>query len=350
MVDNQQQDEELAIMEEFIHECNEHLENIETNLISLEKDIENKEVINALFRAFHTIKGNSRWMNMEDIASVSHATENLLGALRDNKFKYNPEIGNVIFSSLDILRIMVKNITAKEKVKVDTTGIIKELETIKDINLNTVSESRLATSRLGDSDKKGEPYLFTKYDIISLIKRIVTLIECNNTAFAGKSNRICNYAIKIAKEVMPEKDIDDIILASLLHDIGMIGIPQEIVNKPGKLTDDEYVIIKGHSICSAEIFKDIRPMETIAKIVRHHHERIDGKGYPDGLKGEDIPLGSRILAIADTFDALMSDRPHRSKLSLLMCTAEINNCANSQFDPKLVEIFNRLIRAGIFTS
>ena len=143
-----------------------------------------------------------------------------------------------------------------------------------------------------------------------------------------------------------EKDLGELQLLGMLHDIGKIGIDDKILNKPGKLTEDEFTVIKGHPVIASDLVKKIDPGNRITPIIRHHHEHYDGSGYPDGLRGNEIPLGARVVSLADSFDAMRSDRPYRSKLSIEACLNELRNNKGSQFDPELAEIFCELIRTG----
>ena len=124
-----------------------------------------------------------------------------------------------------------------------------------------------------------------------------------------------------------------------MHDIGKIGIRDDILLKPGKLTDEEFEQIKTHPAKSQEIVGSLPFLEEVSLLVRYHHERYDGRGYPDGKSGEDIELGSRILAVSDSFDAMTTDRPYRRRLPLDQAKAELLRCKLTQFDPKIVDYF-----------
>lgn len=128
-------------------------------------------------------------------------------------------------------------------------------------------------------------------------------------------------------------------LAALMHDIGKIGIGDSILLKGGKLTSEEFKIMKKHTEYGSEVLKNIKHFNDILPGVRNHHERYDGKGYPDGLKGEKIPLMGRIIAVADSFDAMVSDRPYRKALDLEFAIDELKQNAGTQFDPKIVKAF-----------
>ncbi|MBO8161440.1 MAG: transporter substrate-binding domain-containing protein [Thermosipho sp. (in: Bacteria)] len=161
----------------------------------------------------------------------------------------------------------------------------------------------------------------------------------------GHSERVAFYSSKIAERLGLEKRrIREVYWASLVHDIGKIFIPLEILNKPSKLTKEEFNLIKQHPIKAYEILKDLEYLENIPEIVKHHHERWDGKGYPDGLKGAEIPIESRIIAVADSFDAMTSDRPYRKALSNKDAIQELISRSGTQFDPEIVKIFIEILK------
>jgi HD-GYP domain-containing protein (c-di-GMP phosphodiesterase class II) len=129
---------------------------------------------------------------------------------------------------------------------------------------------------------------------------------------------------------------------ALLHDIGKIGIPDAVLRKPGKLTADEWVIMKTHPVIGYKVLKNIKFLEEASQIVLHHHEYFTGNGYPDGLKGEAIPIGSRIFNVADTIDAMTSDRPYRKALTLEIAAVELTRFSGQQFDPAVVDAFQSI--------
>ena len=165
-------------------------------------------------------------------------------------------------------------------------------------------------------------------------------VEAKDPYTRGHSDRVSRYSVLIGKYLgLPEEDLKTLKIGGLFHDIGKIGIPDSILLKESKLTDDEYSEIKNHPsigahiLCNAEAFKDIIP------IVKHHHERFDGRGYPGKLKGEDIPYFARIAAVADTFDAMTSRRTYRDSLPLDVVKEEIRDCSGTQFDPEIAKVF-----------
>lgn len=169
-------------------------------------------------------------------------------------------------------------------------------------------------------------------------------VEAKDPYTRGHSDRVSEFSVLIGKKLgLPEEQLRILRIGGLFHDIGKIGIPDNILQKESKLTDDEYSEIKNHPsigvhiLGSAEIFKDIIP------IVKHHHERYDGRGYPSGLKGEEIPYIARIAAVADTFDAMTSKRSYRDALDLQVVKDEIKRCEGTQFDPEIAEVFLEIL-------
>jgi HD-GYP domain-containing protein (c-di-GMP phosphodiesterase class II) len=136
-----------------------------------------------------------------------------------------------------------------------------------------------------------------------------------------------------------DRELEDLELAGLLHDVGKIGVPEVILNKPGPLTSEEYKAIKEHPVYGEGILRPVVELAQISKIVRCHHEKYNGTGYPDGLKGLEIPLGARIMTVADSYDAITSKRPYRGEESHHYAVKEIIRCSGSQFDPEVIQHF-----------
>lgn len=158
------------------------------------------------------------------------------------------------------------------------------------------------------------------------------------------SSNVTKYAVAIAEEMkLSTLEIENIRRGGLLHDIGKIGIRDEILSKPGKLTDSEYAQIKTHSAKGADILKSLPFLDEAAKLIRHHHEKLNGSGYPDRLPGYKIELGAKILAVADAFDTMISDRPYRKALSFNNAVDELKRYSGSQFDPAVVEVFLKIL-------
>jgi putative nucleotidyltransferase with HDIG domain len=159
----------------------------------------------------------------------------------------------------------------------------------------------------------------------------------------GHSKRVTAYTIAIARQMgCPRDQVDVIARGAFLHDIGKMAIPDSILRKPGALTPEEVIIMREHCFLGYRMLKKVPFLKEVAEIVYSHQERWDGTGYPRNLRGEEIPLGARIFSIADTLDAITSDRPYRPKQSLTAAREEIQRCAGSQFDPNCVDVFLRM--------
>jgi len=174
----------------------------------------------------------------------------------------------------------------------------------------------------------------------NIIFTLALALESKDPYTHGHSDRVSDYAIELAR-FLNLSELDQVIIyrAATLHDIGKIGIPDAILNKPGALTSEEWSIMKSHPERGEAICSKLNFAREILPIIRHHHERNDGKGYPDGLAGEDIPFLARLVSIADTVDAITSSRPYRSAGTFEQVLKELRKCAGTQFDPVLVEAF-----------
>ena len=182
---------------------------------------------------------------------------------------------------------------------------------------------------------------------LQTIKTLSVTVETKNVYTNGHSQRVADYSALIAGALgWDDKRINNLRNAAYMHDVGMIGIPDSIVNKPTRLTEEEYAIIQRHTLIGADILKDITLIEHVADVAHYHHERYDGTGYPEGLSGEEIPIEARIVAVADSYDAMNSKRIYRNALEKEKIIEELESCSGTQFDPVIAELFVRLIREG----
>lgn len=177
------------------------------------------------------------------------------------------------------------------------------------------------------------------------LSALTQAIDAKDSYTRGHSERVTKYSVELAIALgLEKKAIEDIRLAGMLHDIGKIGIPETILNKPGRLTDDEFNVIKSHPELGVRILARVEFLEPIIPLIRHHHERFDGRGYPDGIDTHNIPHGARLIAIGDTYDAMTSDRPYRKAMDMETALAELIRCRGTQFDPDLVDVFVTMMR------
>ncbi len=177
------------------------------------------------------------------------------------------------------------------------------------------------------------------------LKALARTVDAKSAWTAGHSTRVTEMALKIGAAMrLAPNELDDLHRAALLHDIGKVGVPVSILDKPGALDDDEFATIKKHPAIGARILEPIASYKDILQMVLQHHERYDGKGYPGGLSGDGIDIGARILAVADTFDAVTSDRPYRKGWAIDRAVDLITKEAGHQFDPEVVEAFLKIMR------
>ncbi len=175
---------------------------------------------------------------------------------------------------------------------------------------------------------------------LASVNAMAALIDARDTYTKGHSERVAAYSVKIAENMgwSPE-DTRSLYEIALLHDVGKVGVPDQILLKPTVLTDDEMSVMKNHTIIGASILKDITTVKDLELGARYHHERYDGKGYPEGLRGADIPILARIICVADSFDAMSSNRCYRTRLSKDMIRKELLRGSGKQFDPEVVFAF-----------
>lgn len=186
---------------------------------------------------------------------------------------------------------------------------------------------RLVTGLMNEK-RQGYESILLAYD---------SALSLKDTYTGGHGRRVAHYTRLIAGAMgLPEAEVDSIGQAALLHDLGKIGIPDRILTKPERLTREEFAVVQKHPAAGADILRTIAPLRRHAKAVRHHHERFDGSGYPDGLRGTDIPVAARIIAVADAFDALGSNRSYRRGVSAEQALDIIAQAGGSHFDPEIV--------------
>ncbi len=207
---------------------------------------------------------------------------------------------------------------------------------VMDSEIEEVSELVLSVNRMATDITSHIHEIDNSY--VSMIEVMANSVEINDAYTSHHNMRVANFA-RVIGELINFEDIKTLNIAARLHDIGKISIPTEIINKPGKLTAEEYEIIKEHPLAGFQIMDNIDFFKEIKLGVLYHHERYDGKGYPEGLRGEDIPLIAQIISVADVFDALASDRPYRKAYGYLESLGIIRENSGTMFNPIIVEAF-----------
>lgn len=184
--------------------------------------------------------------------------------------------------------------------------------------------------------------LLETYDVT--LEALSKALDLRDADTDDHSHRVSDLACRIAAYLgLSPKIIRSIKQGAMLHDVGKIGVPDAILRKPGALTEEERALMQNHPMWGYEMLKDIPFLSSVLPLILYHHEKFDGSGYPEGLKGEKIPIEARIFAIVDAYDAMTSDRPYRSRMSMLDAFKELDRCAGTHFDPKLVKDFKKVM-------
>ena len=180
---------------------------------------------------------------------------------------------------------------------------------------------------------------------LEAIGALATALDAKEPAMAGHSRRVGWWVVRLAEVLgLSAEERFLMQLGALMHDVGKIGVPDQILIKQGPLTEYEWTLIKRHPVEGARIVGQIQGLAAVADLIRHHHERMDGRGYPDGLAGEAIPLGARLVAVADTYDNIISDHPYRARRTSEEALTELKRCVGTQFDPAVVHLFCQLVQ------
>ncbi len=212
----------------------------------------------------------------------------------------------------------------------------------KDLRLLTILAEQSARTI-----ENAELYKHMQDTYLGTIQTLARAIDAKDPYTKGHSDRVTRYAVKIAREMnLSENAIRNIEYSALIHDIGKIGIQESILTKKGGLSGTEYEIVKMHPLIGESIITPVKFLNGVAPLILYHHERFDGKGYLEGLRGEAIPLGARIISVADAFDAMTSDRPYRKALTRKKAREELEKESGKRFDPQVIEAFLRLLDRG----
>lgn len=263
----------------------------------------------------------------------------LLSASNTNKPKsfnfYDHDHNNIYIESITPLTYKDAGMSSYIHVLVDITDI-------KEKEIKLIESKNAFFNMLKDIDSAHKELQGLYNDLVIAFANV---IDAKSPWTKGHSERVTSYAVSIAEEMgVSKKDIEVLNTAGLLHDIGKIGTYDMILDKLEELTDEEFELVKKHPVKGAEILGPIKGMKNILPVIRAHHEKLDGTGYPDGLKGDEIPLTARILCVADSFDSMVSDRPYRPAPGKDYAVEELKRCSGTHFDPEVVEMFLKILK------
>lgn len=354
------QDLDAQIIEEFVAEYNESHRDIETLLLQLETDPDDSNLLNELFRKVHNIKGNAQLIGLEQIAGFVHNLENILGRLRKQDLLFDKALGDTILHCVDHIGTLCGNLRHQESANNELTlqlqGQLRQLATAdqqqanhvcQHINQLTGGNATLplvnVSRQLGTSAKVN--LVSQQLEDLKFFAQIIESAEQRSPYWTGRTQRILNIALEMNNEAGMKVDSAQLEAAVYLHDFGMAFLPLEILHKGDRLSDEEYHSVQLHTRMGAALLGDNPHWQPAAEIVIQHHEREDGQGYPDQLTGQYISEGAKILAIADSFDAMTSQRANRAdRIPFSQALKEISQNAGSQFSPFWVDVFINVIR------
>lgn len=283
-------------------------------------------------------------IRLEDLKGKPYHTIVSAGQVKDAADAGRRFAGTAEFYDAGLQRYFIQHITPIP----DTEGLTKAFTiSLVDITVLKDKENKLTESKDAFFNMLKEldaSFRDLKELLDSLILSFVNAMDAKSPWTKGHSERVTYYAVAIAQELgLKEKEIETLRTASLLHDIGKIGTYDVVLDKPGKLTDEEFALIRQHPVKGESILKPIKQFVHLLPIVRHHHEMLDGRGYPDGLKDGQIPYLSKIITIADSYDSMTSDRPYRPAPPKEYAISELKRCTGTQFDADAVEAFLKVL-------
>lgn len=215
----------------------------------------------------------------------------------------------------------------------------------RELNKEDLDLLQITANQIAIATERSRMYDELERNYLSTLKALANSIEAKDPYTRGHSDRVTHLALMIGEAMdLSDRELSTLHYGGILHDIGKIGVAEGILNKSEALTQDEYMVIQRHPVIGEEIVTTIPFLRRALPLIRHHHERVDGKGYPDGLAGPKIPLPVRILSVCDAFDAMSSDRPYRKALPLDVCLKELADKMGTQFDSEVVQVFLRQVR------
>lgn len=261
-------------------------------------------------------------------------------------------IGLVGLISTIYIKKIIQQQEVTEKLNSDNISLNTKMEEFSQVLSDEVYK---ATDDLKDKIREIE-HLYKKFRnlFIDFARALSAAVDARDPYTHGHSERVTKIAFSIMEELQQsyrEMDISEevketLLIAALLHDIGKLSLPDNILQKPGPLSSEEWVVMRQHPVIGQNILKPIEDLRGAGTIIRGHHERFDGKGYPDNVAGKDIPFLARVICVADSFDAMTSDRPYRPRMKTEEAIAEIKRCENAQFDPAVVKAFLAAYKKG----
>ncbi|ALS97078.1 HD domain-containing phosphohydrolase [Lacimicrobium alkaliphilum] len=369
------------ILTDLLEEINELYEASEQTLMELELQPEDNELQRALFRSIHTIKGDLGLVNFTPMIPLLQHVEDLLDYLRKGQIKYTSTMSDLVLLTMDRVKLFVEACSQAGQAKYDAELyklLAKQLSRIKpengpeheklltesvlllDPSLDAAPKSEAAEESAQQSAEQALSHIGLTADTedaehkdILFFRELMEPVERRSKYWQGRGDRIARLALFLNKMRGSPVEPNQLAVACYVHDFGMAFMPLRVLHKVEPLEQNEFNLMRSHVYKSARLLEHLDQWNEARRIVIQHHERMDGSGYPLGIKGEDICEGAKLLAIIDTFDALTHSRAHQGhhKRPKKRAVMEINKVADSQFCPHWIKVFNKamanlLLRQG----
>lgn len=363
------------LMDDFFLDFREAHQSCENTLIDLEHDPANTDLLNALFRSVHTIKGNLVYVGLKDLTPLIQSVEDVLDAVRKHSLAYDASLSDVIMLAMDKTKLMVEARLAQQPLPLSDSDLDRLCQQISRIaEVDRTERSRLVvevmqqmepSTRLDDTSlpavstqplpslaaQPQEMDILREYQIalnddLHFFQHLIQPLEERSHYWNGRNARLLQMALAMNQHAGKPVEPDQLAVAVYLHDAGMAFLPIEILHKTTPLNEEEMALLRQHPLTAAQLLKPLSRWNQASLIVKEHHERHDGQGYPDKIPGARICPGAKIMAIIDAFDARMHERAYSEKIKrpFVRAILEINRCSGTHFDPEWVEVFNEVAR------
>lgn len=346
-------------LQDFYDSLSDHIPVIERYVAQLKRTPSDKVLIADLFRALHNIKGDAALCKIDYGAIISHPIETLLGRMRSNEIRFSELCAEAVLLAMDRLELATETLLRGQRsiAHLKLTELSNGLEILAEATPATLDEKAIQVIEAVTSFRPAsvQPHIKptaaatpggtagTEADL-EFFRSLALQYEAHSPLFKGRSERQLHLALETNAIAGNPVNTEQLKAAVYMHDLGMMLLPESLWLKGGKLSDEDKRMLHTHVEFSAGLLKRMPDWQEAAEIVRQHHEMPDGKGYPSGLKGSQITPGAKILAMADTFEAVMMKHSQRGDTrSLIRAIAEINAC-NNQFEPEWIARFNIVVR------
>lgn len=358
---------EMDLLMDVNEELHDMYDTCEEYLIRLEKEPDNVELQRSLFRSIHTIKGDLQMVEMTPLIPLLASVEDLLGFIREGEMPYTSMFSDLLLLVIDRVKVFIDDCIGLGETEYDKELFDKLCAQLSQITPHnplhhekllesavTLLDPSLSYSSNRKDKKSSQEHLSVNIDQdiesdLDFFSQLMTPVEQRSQYWKGRTDRIVKLALLLNKAGGSPVDESQLAAACYVHDFGMAFMPLQILHKNTPLTIEEYELMCTHVESSAKLLENMSSWKEAHLIVAQHHERVDGKGYPHGLTGEQICEGAKIIAVVDTFEAMTHHRAHTShqKRPIVRAMAEINQCADKQLSSKWILIFQRMLTSAI---